>query len=95
MSNHKKKDSERKSYHIGMRVNKCQMQRWTNLAAVRGMTFSQLMTEAIEGLLTDPKWEKNRCIQFIKAAARIIDEKENGGNKEKEDNKKNGDNNED
>ncbi len=78
MPNRKKKASERKTCYIGMRATQRQKERWSKLAKVRGMTESEVMTEAVEGLLLDPKWEKNRCIAYIYAAAKIIEESENG-----------------
>lgn len=44
------------------------------------MSLSEVLEAAVEGLLTDPKWEKNRCFAFISAAAQIIESAENGGN---------------
>ncbi len=79
MANHKKRKNERKSSYVGMRISEDQKKRLSRLARVRGMSLSQALEEAVEGLLTDPKWKKNRCFSFINAAAQIIEEAENGG----------------
>lgn len=79
MPNRKKKKTERKTNYVGMRISEKQKYRLGQLAQVRGMTLSQVLEEAVEGLLTDPKWERNRCFAFIAAAAAIIESEENGG----------------
>ena len=80
MPNQKKKKNERKTNYVGMRISESQKKRLSQLAQVRGMSLSEVLEAAVEGLLTDPKWEKNRCFAFISAAAQIIESAENGGN---------------
>lgn len=77
MPNRRKRSDIRKSEIIGVRVNKSEKKKIQTLAKIMGVSVSDLLKSAFDGLL-DGKNENSRdAWKFLFRAAEIMDQKEN------------------
>ena len=83
MANKRKKPKDCKSEHLSIRVTPEQKEHWEQLAKIRGLTLSQLISQMVNDFLENPNWKKQGTWKCIKAAITIIDDNEhNGGRKD-------------
>ena len=79
MANRRKKPNDRKSEHLSIRVSPKQKAHWEQLAKIRGLTSSQMMSQMVDNFLENPNWRKQNTWKCIEAAIMIIDDNEQNG----------------